>query len=115
MARVYYEDPIEHLSGKISKNKQTVYNYRKSSKRKYTQVRSERSSEASENELAIRKRFRAVSAAVNARLTEPNHIRSDREEWKAALRNGDKHTTLRGWLFAKAWKLYDEERNQIVW
>ena len=40
MAKVIYQDPIHHLSGKISKNYRTTYCYRKRSDLKFTQVRS---------------------------------------------------------------------------
>ena len=42
MATVVYEDPIHHISGKISKKYRTTYNYRKQSDRKYTSVHGER-------------------------------------------------------------------------
>ena len=38
MGRVVFEDPIEHISGKISKKFRTCYNFRRASKRKYTSV-----------------------------------------------------------------------------
>ena len=36
MGKVVYEDPIHHISGKISRKYRTCYNYRKWSDRKYT-------------------------------------------------------------------------------
>ena len=38
MADVVFEDPIHHISGKISKKYRTCYNYRKAGGRKYTSV-----------------------------------------------------------------------------
>ena len=42
MGKVVYEDPIHHISGKISRKYRTCYNYRKWSDRKYTSVHGDR-------------------------------------------------------------------------
>ena len=40
MGQVVFQDPVHHISGKISKKYRTTYNYRKASERKYTSIRS---------------------------------------------------------------------------
>ena len=42
MGQVVFQDPVHHISGKISKKFRTTYNYRKASERKYTSIRGER-------------------------------------------------------------------------
>ena len=51
MGKVVYEDPIHHISGKISRKYRTCYNYRKWSDRKYTSVHGDRTTPASTEEL----------------------------------------------------------------
>ncbi len=36
MGKVFFEDPIHHISGKIAKKFRTVYNYMKATGLKYT-------------------------------------------------------------------------------
>ena len=77
MAQVVYEDPIHHLSGKISKKYRTTYNYCKRSDRKYTSVHGERSTPVSEKEQEWRTTFAQICAATRDRLMDPNHIAMD--------------------------------------
>ena len=71
MAKVTYQDPIHHLSGKISKNYRTTYCYRKRSELKFTQVRSERSTPLTEAEQNHRQIFATVCKATRARMYDP--------------------------------------------
>ena len=77
MAQVVYEDPIHHLSGKISKKYRTCYNYRKQSDRKYTSVHGERTTPISEKERAWRDTFAQICAATRERMMDPNYIAQD--------------------------------------
>ena len=67
MAQVEYEDPIHHLSGKISKKHRTCYNYRRWSQRKYTCVHGDRTTPASVEEIEHRLRFKVVRQAAQER------------------------------------------------
>ena len=107
MAEVFYEDPIEHLSGKISKKKQTIYNYRRSSRKKYTSARDERLAPPSAAELAQREKFKVVRKAADDRLIDPNYIPMDQVQFRKEIKAGAKYTTMQGWLIAKGFKLYD--------
>ena len=42
MGKVVFDDPVHHISGRISKKYRTCYNYRKWSDRKYTSVHGDR-------------------------------------------------------------------------
>ena len=90
MAQVVYEDPIHHLSGKISKKYRTCYNYRKRSDRKYTSVHGDRTTPMSATELAWRQAFTQICAATLQRMMDPNYIHQD----QLGFRNQTKYKTL---------------------
>ena len=90
MAQVVYEDPIHHLSGKISKKYRTCYNYRKRSDRKYTSVHGDRTTPVSATELAWRQAFTQICAATLQRMMDPNYIHQD----QLGFRNQTKYKTL---------------------
>ena len=77
MAQVVYEDPIHHLSGKISKKYRTCYNYRKRSDRKYTSVHGDRTTPMTATELAWREMFAQICAATRERMMDPNTLPTD--------------------------------------
>ncbi|MBR5443987.1 MAG: hypothetical protein IKV22_06340 [Paludibacteraceae bacterium] len=77
MAQVVYEDPIHHLSGKISKKYRTCYNYRKRSDRKYTSVHGDRTTPMTATELAWREMFAQICAATRDRMMDPNFLPTD--------------------------------------
>ena len=103
MAIVTYEDPIHHLSGKISKKYRTCYNYRKQSDRKYTSVYGERTTPVSEKERAWRDTFAQICAATRDRMMDPIYIAQD----QVAFRNQTKYKTFYQYL----WNLM---RDQLV-
>ena len=118
MAKVEYEDPIHHLSGKISKKHRTCYNYRRWSQRKYTSVHGERSTPASTAELAQRAKFKVVRLAAISRSMDLMHLTYDQMDFVAerkAQGSAFKYTTYKGWLFGKAWKYYDASTNTVNW
>ena len=95
MAQVVYEDPIHHLSGKISKKYRTCYNYRKQSDRKYTSVHGERSTPVTEKEQTWRTQFAQIAQMTRERLEDPSFMASD----QAAFTKQSKHKTLRAFVF----------------
>ena len=116
MAKVEYEDPIHHLSGKISKKHRTCYNYRRWSQRKYTSVHGDRTVPASTEELKVRARFKVVRQAALERSMDLMHLTYDQMDFIAerkAQGSAFKYTTYKGWLFGKAWKCYDESTNTV--
>lgn len=115
MAKVEYEDPIHHLSGKISKNHRTCYNYRRWSQRKYTSVHGERTTPASTEELEHRYKFKVVRQAALERSMNLMHLTYDQMDFIAEKKTKPnfKYTTYKGWLFAKAWKCYNESTHEV--
>ena len=107
MAQVVYEDPIHHISGKISKKFRTTYNYRKQSERKYTSVRGERDLQNkpyTEKELMHRAKFAAVAAATRSRMADPSQAAADMMAFKAQT----KYKTLYRYVFRQEWNAYED-------
>ena len=90
MAQVVYEDPIHHLSGKISKKYRTCYNYRKCSDRKYTSVHGDRTTPLTQTEIDWRTTFAQICQATMVRLANPTTMTQDQEDF----RNQTKYKTL---------------------
>ena len=104
MAQVVYEDPIHHLSGKISKKYRTCYNYRKRSDRKYTSVPGERITPYSQDEMAHQEKFKAVAASTRARMKDPGKVMQD----QAAFKEQSKYKTFYRYVFNLEWEAYTE-------
>ena len=103
MATVVFEDPIHHISGKISKKYRTTYNYRKRSDRKYTSVHGERDLQNhpyTEKETAQKAKFTTVGQAVRARMKDPTKINEDLAAFKAQT----EYKTLYRFLWNLEWK-----------
>ena len=118
MAKVEYEDPIHHLSGKISKKHRTCYNYRRWSQRKYTSVHGERTTPASTAELAQRAKFKVVRLAAISRSMDLMHLTYDQMDFVAerkAQGSAFKYTTYKGWLFGKGWQYFVESSKTVIW
>ena len=116
MGLVVFEDPIEHISGKISKKFRTCYNFRRASKRKYTSVRGDRTTPVSADESKQRIKFRVARLAALDRSMDLSKVSADQEVFLAERKvDGFKYTTYKGWLFSKAYKYYDEESGTVKW
>ena len=116
MADVVFEDPIHHISGKISRKYRTCYNYRRWSGRKYTSIHGDRTTPVSAEEKARQERFKVVRLAARSRAMDLMHLTYDQMDFVAERKvqgSAFKYTTYKGWLFGKAWKCYDESTNQV--
>ena len=100
MAQVVFEDPIHHISGKISKKYRTCYNYRKRSDRKYTSVHGDRTTPVSASELAWRQTFADICAATRQRMMDPNYLPSD----QVGFIKQTKYKSLQGYMIAKEYE-----------
>lgn len=111
MGQVVYEDPIHHISGKISKKFRTTYNYRKLSGRKYTSVRGDRTTPLTARELQVRQRFQAVRAMVQVRREDLSKVTQDQINFFAQrdLANGKK--TMNAYLWLICGREYDENQD----
>ncbi|MBQ6764536.1 MAG: hypothetical protein IJP45_05040 [Paludibacteraceae bacterium] len=115
MGKVVYEDPVHHISGKISRKFRTIYNFRKASSRKYTSIIGERSTPVGSAESANREKFRIVKRAAGTRSQDSSKMASDLAAWRTARNGGDKHSTFSGWLFYKGWLNFNESTRQVEW
>ena len=118
MGKVVFEDPVHHISGKISKKYRTCYNYRRWSERKYTSVHGDRTTPASTEELKVRAKFKVVRQAALQRSMDLSHLTYDQMDFIAerkAQGSAFKYTTYKGWLFGKGWQYFDESTNKVVW
>ena len=96
MGKAYFLDPIDYISGKISKKLRTIYSHMRFSGLNYTSVRSKRVSTPSAVEIINRNKFSAVSRATSTRLKDPAQMASD----QAAFKNQSRYKTLRQYVWA---------------
>ena len=118
MGKVVFDDPVDYISGKISQKFRTIYNRRRVSDRRYTQVRGERSTPASAEELERRLKFTVVRQAAQDRSMNLSVLTRDQLKFleeRKTLGARFKYSTYRGWLFGKAWQYYDANSNSVVW
>ena len=115
MGKVVFDDPVHHISGRISKKYRTCYNYRKWSDRKYTSVHGDRTTPASTEELEQRYKFKVVRQAALDRSKNLTYLTYDQIDFinEKKTKPNFKYTTYRGWLFGKAWKCYNESTHEV--
>ena len=115
MGKVVFEDPVHHISGKISKKYRTCYNYRKWSDRKYTSVHGDRTTPVTTEELEQRQKFKVVRQAALDRSKNLTYLTYDQIDFinEKKTKPNFKYTTYRGWLFGKAWKCYNESTHEV--
>lgn len=107
MGLVHFLDPVDYISGKISKKFRTIYNHRKLSDRRYTQVRGDRTTAVTAEEIQSRNHFAAIARAVNARRKDLTKIVTDIQNFKAQRDNPNGYKTLRQYL----WHICAQEIN----
>lgn len=115
MGKVVFEDPVHHISGRISKKYRTCYNHKRINGLNFTSVHGERSTPASAEELKQREKFKTVRLAAIERSMDLMHLTYDQIDFveEKKTRPNFKYTTYKGWLFGKAWKCYDESTGQV--
>ena len=111
MGKVFFEDPIHHISGKIAKKFRTIYNYMKATGLKYTSVHGERSTQPSTKELKARERFTAVAAMVRARKIDLSKIVTDQEAFLAQKDTATGAKTMKAYLWRVCGEEYDQQHN----
>lgn len=108
MGQVVYEDPIHHISGKISKKYRTTYNYRKLSGRKYTSIHGDRTTPLTARELQIRTRFTEVAAMVRNRAMDLSKLTQDQMTFIAQRNNPGGKKTMKAWYWMVCGQEYDQ-------
>ena len=107
MSKVVFLDPIDHVSGKLSKKSRVTYCYRANSneageERKYTQIRGKRSTPYTAAELARFDKFSAVAKAVAAVMKNPAALQTAQAEFAAQTT----FKKLRNYLWDREWSNY---------
>ena len=108
MSKVTFLDPIDHVSGKLSKNSRVTYCFRPASmsehgeERKYTQIRGKRSTPYTAAELARFDKFSAVAKAVAAVMKNPAALQTAQAEFAAQTT----FKKLRNYLWDREWSNY---------
>ena len=118
MGKVVFEDPVHHISGKISKKYRTCYNHKRINGLNFTSVHGERTTPASVAELERRAKFKTVRQAAIERSMDLMHLTYDQMDFIAerkAQGSAFKYTTYKGWLFGKGWQYFDQSTNKVVW
>ena len=110
------ESPWMKLGGKISKKRTKIIWAERANGKRFTQLRSKRSTPPSVEELARRNKFRTVRQAAIQRSMDLSKLTYDQMDFVEERRTKGaafKYTSYKGWLFGKAWKCYDESTNQV--
>lgn len=105
MSLVHYLDPIDYLSGKITKRHRTIYCYRNEVDRRYTTVHTKSSKDPSAAQTSVRQKFADAVAGMLAIMADPAQLEPYRTQWKNHVKSGKTdHRTLRGFIFAEVYK-----------
>ena len=88
MAKVTYLDPIDHLSGKISKQSRTPYMHRTAATANtgtpnFTHVCGSRTTALTQSEVAQRTRFGQICTATRQRMMDASKMPADIAAFKA--------------------------------
>ena len=107
MSKVVFLDPIDHVSGKLSKKSRVTYCYRSNSNeagedRKYTQIRGKRSTPYTAAELARFDKFAAVARSTAAVLKNPASLATAQTEFNAQTT----YRKLRSYVWHREWENY---------
>lgn len=105
MAKVGYLDPIDYLSGKLTKRHRTVYNYRSGTGAKYTSCPELYKGNPTQTQLSCQERFAQAVARREQIMRDPEQYSVFRNQWKALIAKGNtRYKTLQGYIFAQVYK-----------
>lgn len=102
MSKVVFLDPIDHVSGKLSKKSRVTYMYKSDTDRKYTQIRGKRTTEYTAEEQERFEKFAVVSRAVAAVMHNPTSLQTAQTEFAAQTT----YKKLRDYLWHREWTNY---------
>ncbi len=108
MGLVTFLDPVDYINGKISKKSRTIYNRRKQSDRRYTQVRNPRLTSVTSDERAARLRFGNIGKAVAARRKNLSTVAADLTAFNAQKDTANGYKTFFRYLWHVCANEYDQ-------
>lgn len=107
MSRVAFLDPVDHVSGKLSRKSRVTYCYRANSDeagndRRYTQIRSKRTTPYTAAELARFDKFASVSRSTANVMKNPTLLQTAMTEFQAQTT----YRKLRNYVWHREWENY---------
>ena len=101
---------IRSMSGKVSEHSDMYFRTNKQTEQVCTgKICYPSDAALSEAQLRVQERFAKISAAVDELLSDP----AEREKWLKKYLKQHKIGTLKGYVFAKTNRLYDEKGDKI--
>ena len=105
MAKVHYLDPIDYLSGKITKRHRTIYCYRYGIDHRYTTVHTTPTGAPTAAQLASISKFRQAAQQTNTIMMDVEQLEPYRTAWRNQIKSGNtSYHTLRGYIFAQVYR-----------
>ena len=106
MAKYKPIDMVKEYHGKICEHSDTYFQKRGKTlcTGRICEPRNLEKDPYSDEELAVREKFKQARAAVKALIEE-----------RKAQGSAFKYTTFKGWLFGKGWQYFDESSMKVVW
>ncbi len=105
MSKVVYIDPIDHISGKISRKHRTIFCYRTATGAKYTQQHTDYSGSPTAAQIAAMTKFRQAALQTTAIMADVDQQQLYRTQWRAHMQSAHpRYRTLRGFIFAKVYQ-----------
>ena len=105
MAKVDYLEPIDHISGKISRKHRTTYCYRQGTDRRYTTVYTTPTGDPTAAQLANISKFCQAAQQTNTIMMDIDQLEPYRTAWRNQIHSGNlRYRTLRGYIFAQIYR-----------
>ena len=104
MAKVHYLDPIDYLSGKITKRHRTTYCYRQTTDRRYTTVYTTPTGAPTAAQQSTKQKFSQAAQQTNTIMADVSQVQTYSTQWRAHMQSSHpRYRTLRGFVFAKVY------------
>ncbi len=99
MGKVFFSDPVDHISGKLSQKYHTIYNHRRANKLNFTSVREDRTTPYTADELRRQQHFADVAKRTRQRMQDPTQMTQDAD----AFSKQSRYRTLYQYIFHLEW------------
>ncbi len=99
MAKVVFIDPVNYVSGKISKASTTVYCYNKKTDHRFVRSYTPQEDNPTENQLTLRQKFAKAVTATYTRLNDTAQRPAD----EIAFAQQNKYKTIFGFVFSQVY------------
>lgn len=105
MARVTYLDPIDHISGKISRKHRTIYCYLTATGTKFTQTYTKPTGGPTAAQVVTMTKFRQTALQTNTIIKDVEQVQAYRTLWRTHLQSAHpRYKTLHGFIFAQVYQ-----------